>query len=49
MRHAKRFLFASQHSEEFLAQAKKLHGTGPKVHISRVNKGKSLPIVHEYR
>jgi hypothetical protein len=49
MRHAKRFLFASQHSEELLAQAKKLHGTGPKVHISRVNKGKSLTIVHEYR
>jgi hypothetical protein len=48
MRHAKRFLFASYKSEELLAQAKKLHGTGPKVHIRRVKNGKQLMFVHEY-
>lgn len=49
MRHAKRFLFASHRSDELLARAKKLHGTGPKVHIHRVKKGEGLVIVHEYR
>jgi hypothetical protein len=49
MRHTRRFFFASHRSEKLLAQAKKLHGTGPKVHIRRVKKGKRLGIVHEYR
>jgi hypothetical protein len=49
MRHAKRFLFASHRSDELLARATELHGTGPKVHIRRVKKGKGLMITHEYR
>jgi hypothetical protein len=49
MRHAKRFLFASYRSEDLLREAKKLYGTGPKVRIHRVKKGKALVIVHEYR
>jgi len=49
MRHAKRFLFASHRSEELLAKARKLHGTGPKVSVHRIKKGKKLLIVHEDR
>jgi|GEM_PF-6057154 len=49
MRHAKRFLFAPHRSEELLARATELQGTGPKVHIRRVKKGKELVIIHEYR
>jgi hypothetical protein len=49
MCHAKRFLFAPHRSEQLLARAVQLHGTGPKVHIRRVKDGKKLVIIHEYR
>lgn len=49
MRHAKRFLFASSYSEELLATATALHGTGPQMHASRIRMDKKLVIVNEYR
>ena len=37
LRYAYRFAFSSQSSDELLAQAIRLRGSGPKVHVQRSN------------
>jgi len=49
LRYARRFVFAPHHSETLLADAVKLRGTGPKIHVSRVQVGEQLAIIPEYR
>jgi hypothetical protein len=49
MRFAKRFLFASYRSDSLLEKARALYGTGPKECTRKVQVGKGVAIVTEYR
>jgi hypothetical protein len=48
-RYAHQFVFASHESDELLAQAISLRGSGPRVHVQRIQLGKALIIRTDYR
>jgi hypothetical protein len=48
LRYAYRFVFSSQSFDELLAQAIRLRGSGPKVHVQRIKLSDSLIIRSEY-
>ena len=47
--YARRFVFAPYRSDALLAQVVRQRGTGPKLRAKRVQMGKSLAIISEYR
>ena len=49
LRYARRFVFAAHRSDSLLAEAVRLRGTGPKIHVRRIQIGEKLVIVPEYR
>jgi len=49
LRYARRFVFAPYRSDALLADAVRLRGTGPQIHVRRVRIGKGLAIIPEYR
>jgi hypothetical protein len=48
LRCAHRFVFGPYKSDALLADAVRLRGTGPKIHVKRVQIGKGLAIIPEY-
>ena len=48
LRAARRFVFASERSEELLAVAVRLRETGPKIRTRRIPSGQGLIIVSEF-
>lgn len=48
MQFAKRFIYGPCDSEELLANAVRLRGTGPKVHVKRIKTGKGLIIASSF-
>jgi len=49
MRRAQRYMFSSIHSDEMLAEARTLFGTGPKVRTIQIKDGERLTTIIEYR
>jgi hypothetical protein len=49
LRYARRFVFAAIKSDTLLADAVRLRGTGPKIHVRRLRIGEGLAIIPEYR
>jgi len=47
--YARRFVFASYRSNQLLATATRLCGSGPKVHFRKIRMGKGLAMISEYR
>jgi hypothetical protein len=47
--YARRFIFAPYESTTLLSEAVRLRGSGPKVNVRRIQMGKGLAIVSEYR
>jgi hypothetical protein len=47
--YARRFVFASNRSDALLAEVVRQRGTGPKLRVKRIQMGKSLAIISEYR
>jgi hypothetical protein len=47
--YARRFVFAPYESDGLLSEVVKLRGSGPKVHVRRIQMGERLAMVSEYR